>query len=198
VRRSIGDAAAARVPERSAAGSDQVSFAELAPQPPRRHVRAAATGKATPAASVRAGGNAKTVATLPAVKFRLFALAAIGAAALVQGGTGSARPQTTAPPPVVDIKVTITDRAITMRPKKAFRGDYARFILVNLGSKPHTFSFGAKKRGTGVQTGFVKPLKPKEQKILLLFLDYRGPVAYSSILAADRAKAAMRGVFTIG
>jgi hypothetical protein len=146
----------------------------------------------------RAGGNAKTLATLPGVKLRLFALAATAAAALAQGATGSARPQTTAPPPVVDIKVTITDRAITMRPKKAFRGDYARFILVNTGNKPHTFSFGAKKRGAGVQTGFVKPLKPKEQKILLLFLDYRGPVSYSSILAADRAKAAMKGVFTIG
>ena len=102
------------------------------------------------------------------MKLRLFALAATAAAALAQGATGSARPQTTAPPPVVDIKVTITDRAITMRPKKAFRGDYARFILVNTGNKPHTFSFGAKKRGAGVQTGFVKPLKPKEQKILLL------------------------------
>jgi len=198
VRRSIGDAAAARVPEKSAAGSGQVSFAELAPQPPRRHVRAAATGKATPAASVRANGVAKAVATLSPVKLRLFALAAIGASALAQGGTGSARPQTTAPPPVVDIRVTITDRAIAMRPKKAFRGDYARFILVNLGSKPHTFSFGAKKGRTGVQTGFVKPLKPKERKILLLLLDYRGPVAYSSVLAADRAKAGMRGVFIIG
>jgi hypothetical protein len=131
------------------------------------------------------------------VKGRVFALAAVSAAALVQGVSSFARPQTTAPPPVVDVKVTITDTAIRMTPKRAFRGDYARFILVNVGKKPHTFRFGATKKGAGVQTGFTKPLRPNEQKILLLFLDYRGRVAYFGSLAADRLKAAMRGTFTI-
>jgi hypothetical protein len=128
---------------------------------------------------------------------RFFALVAFAAAALAQGATSFARPQTTAPPPVVDVKVTISDSAIRMTPKRAFRGDYARFILVNVGKKPHTFTFGAKTKGTGVQTGFTKPLRPNEQKILLLFLDYRGKVSYFGSLAADRTKAAMRGIFTI-
>jgi hypothetical protein len=128
---------------------------------------------------------------------RFFALVAVAAAALAQGATSFARPQTTAPPPVVDVKVTISDSAIRMTPKRAFRGDYARFILVNVGKKPHTFTFGAKTKGTGVQTGFTKPLRPNEQKILLLFLDYRGKVSYFGSLAADRTKAAMRGIFTI-
>ena len=133
----------------------------------------------------------------PGMKTRFLALAACAAVALVQGAQGLARPQTTAPPPVVDVKVTITDNAIRMTPKQAFRGDYARFILVNVGKKPHTFTFGAKKKGTGVQTGFTKPLRPNEQKILLLFLDYRGRVSYFGSLAADRSKAGMKGVFTI-
>jgi hypothetical protein len=131
------------------------------------------------------------------VKVRLSALAAVAALALVLGAESSARPQTTAPPPVVTIRVTITDSAINMTPKRAFRGDYARFILVNVGKKAHTFTFGAAKKGAGVQTGFTKPLRPNEQKILLLFLDYRGPVSYFGSLAADRSKPGMKGTFTI-
>jgi hypothetical protein len=121
-------------------------------------------------------------------------LALVGAAQRAQSAD---RPQTTAPPPVVDIRVTMTDAAIRMSPKGAFRGDFARFILVNVGKKPHTFKFGGAKRGAGVQTGFSQPLKPRQQKILLLFLDYRGRITYYGSLAADRAKPAMKGVFTI-
>jgi hypothetical protein len=134
------------------------------------------------------------------VRVRLFALSAVSALALVgaaQRAQSSRSPQTTAPPPVVDVRVTITDAAIRMSPKGAFRGDFARFILVNVGKKPHTFTFGGAKRGAGVQTGFRQPLKPRQQKILLLFLDYRGRITYYGSLAADRAKPAMKGVFTI-
>lgn len=136
------------------------------------------------------------------MKSRLFTLAALAAVTLVpaaQGGAQqpSASPQTTAPPPVVDIKVTITDTRIGLTPKGAQRGDYARFILLNVGKKPHTFTLGGTKHGTGVQTGFSKLLKPKEQKILLLFLDYRGQIAYRGTLPADRSLPGMKGVFTI-
>lgn len=121
----------------------------------------------------------------------------MAAVALAQGAQSSARPQTTAPPPVVDIRVTITDTAIRMSPKSAYRGDFARFTLVNVGKKPHTLTFGAGKRGTGVQSGFTAPLQPKKQRILLLFLDYRGRVPYHGSLTADRAKAGMKGFFTV-
>ncbi len=142
----------------------------------------------------------QAVANLPLVTFRLFAVSAVSALALVgaaQRAQSSARPQTTAPPSVVDVKVTITDAAIRMSPKRALRGELARFILVNVGKKPHTFTFGGSKRGAGVQTGFSQPLKPRQQKILLLFLDYRGRITYYGSLAADRTKPGMKGVFTV-
>jgi hypothetical protein len=124
------------------------------------------------------------------------ATALVAAAATPQ--QSAARPQTTAPPPVIDIKVTITDSRIDLSRKHAFRGDYARFILHNTGKQPHAFAFGGGKRGTGVQTGFHKLLKPSEVTILLLFLDYRGRVSYGGTLAADRAKPGMTGTFNIG
>lgn len=137
------------------------------------------------------------------MKSRILVLAGVAAFALVPAAYAAARmqasasPRTTAPPPVVDIKVTITDTAIRMNPKKAFRGDFARFIIVNVGKQPHTFKFGGGKRGTGVQTGFTQALKPRQQKILLLFLDYRGRISYQGTLAADRAKPGMKGYFSI-
>ena len=129
------------------------------------------------------------------MRSRLFVLSIVSALALAgaaQRAQSSGTPQTTAPPPVVDVRVTITDALIRMSPKGAFRGDFARFILVNAGKKPHTFTFGGAKRGAGVQTGFRQALKPRQQKILLLFLDYRGRITYY-----DRANPAMKGVFTI-
>jgi hypothetical protein len=125
------------------------------------------------------------------------AFSAGSALVLVVGAHAAAGPQTTAPPPVVDIRVTITDRAVKMTPNSAYRGDYARFTLINTGKKAHTLAFGHGKRGTGVQTGFTAALKPSQQKILLLFLDYRGKVPYAGTLPADRTKARMKGSFTI-
>jgi hypothetical protein len=123
--------------------------------------------------------------------------AALIQAALIPAAQGSARPQTTAPPQVVTIKITITDRAISMSPKSAPRGDVGRFILVNAGKKRHVFALGHQRRQTGSQTGFVKALKPGEQSILILYLDYRGKLPYLSTLPADRSKPAMKGIFKI-
>jgi hypothetical protein len=136
-------------------------------------------------------------ATLAAVKWGFFALVATSVVAFVPAAQSSARPRTTAPPPVVTIKITITDSRIAMHPKRAQRGSMARFILLNLGKKPHTFKLGHERRGTATQTGFTKPLKPSEQHVLIYYLDYRGKLPYFSPLPADRAKPGMKGIFTI-
>jgi len=131
------------------------------------------------------------------VKSRLFALAAVSAVALVPAAQSARQPQTTAPPPVSNIKVIITDSGITISPKLAQRGSMGRFILVNTGKKPHTFVLGHERRGTGVQTGFKKALKPSQQSVLILFLDFRGAIPYHSPLPADKSKPRMQGIFRI-
>lgn len=131
------------------------------------------------------------------MKRRICALAAALAVGIVPAARISAQPRTTAPPPVETIKVTITDAAIRMAPKRAQRGTFGRFILVNVGSKPHAFTLGHQRRGTGAQTGFTRSLAPGAQAILLLFLDYRGTIPYAGSLPADRSKPGMKGNFTI-
>src|SRR5439155_513146 len=78
-------------------------------------------------------------------------------------------------------------------------GVEARFLMRNSGTKVHSFTLGSTttKRGTGKQTGFSSVLKPKEQKLILIFMDYRGPLPYRSTLKHDLGKPGMRGVFTI-
>jgi hypothetical protein len=132
-----------------------------------------------------------------AVKLLVAVLTAVSAASILPAAQGSAQPQTTAPPQVVNVKITMTDTAFRMSPRVAQRGSVARFILVNIGKKPHTFTLGHEKRGTGAQTGFSRSLKPSEQSVLILFLDYRGVLPYSGTDPADRSKPGMKGTFKI-
>ena len=130
------------------------------------------------------------------MKLSLFALGAALAVALAPAAQSSVlRPTTTAPPPIVTIK--ITGSKIAMIPKRAQRGVMARFVLINRGAKPHTFKLGHQRRGTATQTGFTKALKPSEQSIQIYYLDYRGKLPYLSPLPADLSKPGMKGIFTI-
>ena len=131
------------------------------------------------------------------MKSRLIALAAVSAVALVPAAQSADQPRTTAPPQVANIKITISDTGIRISPKSAQRGSMGRFIIVNVGKKPHTIVLGHERRGTGVQTGFSKSLKPSQQAVLLLFLDFRGLIPYRATLPADRSKPAMQGTFRI-
>lgn len=131
------------------------------------------------------------------MKLCLVALAAALAVALATAAQITAQPRTTAPPPTVTVKVTITDASITMRPRRAQRGALARFVLLNLGKQSHTFKLGHERHGTGSQTGFTKALRPREQSVHIFFLDYRGKLPYLGALPTDRSKPRMKGVFTI-
>jgi hypothetical protein len=131
------------------------------------------------------------------MKMRGLVLGAASAVALAAAAQGAAQMQTTAPPAVAPVRVTITDSKISLTPSRAQRGTYARFLLVNLGKKPHTFTIGHLKHASGEQTGFKKELRPNETAIVFLFLDYRGALPYLSSHPADRSKPGMRGVFRI-
>lgn len=126
------------------------------------------------------------------------ALAAFVLASLTLVTAAQARPQTTAPTVFYNIKVTLTSSRILLDKHSAPRGTYARFIIRNLDTRPHNFTLGKARRGTGAQSGFSRTLEPRQKQILLLFLDYRGPIPYSGGLPADRSKPGMKGVFTIG
>jgi hypothetical protein len=128
----------------------------------------------------------------------LLALTVAVSLAVVSAAGGGVRPATTAPPETITIKVTMTDKAIVMTPKRGQRGALARFVLTNTGKQTHALSLGHLNHGTGTQTGFVsKSLKPSEQQILIIFLDFRGKVPYKPTLKTDAAKPLMRGIFTI-
>lgn len=131
------------------------------------------------------------------MKRHLLAIGAVSALAFVPVAAAPAAPLTTNPQQVITVKVTITDTGIRMIPKSAPRGVLARFILTNHGIKPHSFSLGHLHRQTGYQTGFVASLKPAEQAIKILFLDYRGLLPYLGTLPADRARPAMKGTFKV-
>jgi hypothetical protein len=109
-----------------------------------------------------------------------------------------AQPRTTAPTLFVNIRVTLTDTRISLSRHDAPRGTYARFIIHNVGTRSHAFTLGKARRGTGLQSGFTRTLRPRERKIFLLFLDYRSRIPYFGSLPADRMKPAMRGTFMIG
>ena len=132
-----------------------------------------------------------------AMSSRLLVLGGALSVAAVVVAQGAAKSQTTAPPAIIPIKITMTDTAFSVTPKSAPRAAFGRFILTNRGKKAHAFTLGSEKRGIGIQTGFTKMLKPDQQAILVLFLDYRGRIAYRGSLPADRNKTRMKGFIRI-
>jgi hypothetical protein len=129
------------------------------------------------------------------VKWRLFALTTVCVVALLPAAQGTAGTQssagleTTQPLVFVNIDVKITDARITVSPSSVQRGRYARFFVHNVGRKTHSFVIGNVVK--------LRTLKPKQRRLLLLFLDYRGKLRYYSNLQADRSKPGMKGIFTI-
>jgi hypothetical protein len=135
------------------------------------------------------------------MKLRLTALAVLAGALIIPGALtarADARPNTTVPDVFLPVHVTVTDSRISLDRKSAHRGDEVRFTIRNAGTKTHNFTLGTNtKRGIGSQVGFSTTLKPKQEKVFLLFLDYRGSLPYRSIVKADLKKPGMRGFFKI-
>ena len=90
----------------------------------------------------------------------LIALVALGLAA-----GGFARPQTTGPDHVDNVKVTLFDDHFVLSQATFLRGDSVRLIVTNKGTKPLKLKFGA------VSTPM---LKPGKRSIILAVMDFRG------------------------
>jgi hypothetical protein len=120
-------------------------------------------------------------------------------AVLLPAAQGAARPVTTEPTEIIDVNVTLRDTGITVSPKSGERGTASRFLVRNVGKKPHTFTVGNDNdvvlHKAGLSTGIIRP--GSRLRVLLLFLDYRGKLTYRSIAPADRTNPRMRGYFTI-
>jgi hypothetical protein len=115
---------------------------------------------------------------------------------LAIAASGFARPETTNSPAIFTAKVTLNDHSIVMRPNHAARGSYVTFIVTNRGRKKQTFLFGDAKRGAGHTTGFSRTLAPNHQLTVVLYLDYRGVVRYSTRTTTG-STATAKGVFRI-
>jgi hypothetical protein len=101
-------------------------------------------------------------------------------ASLAVAASASARPETTNAPAFLTIKVTITDRSVTVRPSTALRGTNAIFILTNRGKSTQKWVLGNATRGVGKTSGFASVLRPDQQKNVVMYLDYRGRLPYST------------------
>jgi hypothetical protein len=117
---------------------------------------------------------------------KLLLPACAGLAALaVAGPAGS----TTNAPAIFTVKVTITDKGISMTPNHAARGSTCTFILTNRGKKAHTFVIGNVK-----SLGFRQLLRPNGQYTKVMFLDYRGVMKF---FLRTRTVVTARGAFKI-
>ncbi|HVP74805.1 MAG TPA: hypothetical protein VMS63_02195 [Gaiellaceae bacterium] len=124
---------------------------------------------------------------------RLLATASL--TSLVIAAPGFAGPRTTNAPQILTIKVTITDSSITVKPRAAARGTNAVFILTNRGTQTQRWVLGNATRGVGKKIGFASVLAPDQQKSVVMFLDYRGPLPYSA--SQLRGSRVLKGSFRI-
>lgn len=124
--------------------------------------------------------------------------------ALVPAASGAFRPGTTEPTQEIRVEVTLTDSGIKLSHKVGERGWVALFVVRNKGTKPHSFEVAGKgglalQANVSFKNGLATPvMKPGSKfKVLLIFLDVRGALAYRSYVPADLKNPRMRGTFTI-
>jgi hypothetical protein len=101
-------------------------------------------------------------------------------ASLAVAAAAYARPETTNAPAFLTVKVTITDTSVTVKPSTALRGTNAIFILTNRGKSTQKWILGNATRGAGKTSGFASVLAPDQQKNVVMYLDYRGLLPYST------------------
>jgi uncharacterized cupredoxin-like copper-binding protein len=138
----------------------------------------------------------RSLATLVFMSLRAVAVVAM-LLTLSVATAAQARPLTTKPQLVLDVRVTITDTRIVLDRHNAPRGVTARFVVMNTGTKTHNFTLNGPKAPAGGRQGFSRTLKPGQHESVRIFLDVRARETYFGGLPADRAKPGMRGLFVV-
>jgi len=87
---------------------------------------------------------------------------------------GSARSRTTNPGAYLTVRVSVTNKGISMSPTHARRGQTAIFLLSNHATTSRVFALGDVSLTHHRGTGFVVTLARNQQKRVLLYLTYRG------------------------
>ena len=119
---------------------------------------------------------------------RSFALLLVASlAALSLATVGSARPQTTNPGGYFTVRVVVTNKAVTISPNHARRGQIGVFLVSNRATIPRVFTLGDVSLTHHRGTGFAIKLARNQQKRVLLTLDYRGPLP-AAIGTASKTK----------
>ena len=108
--------------------------------------------------------------------------------------SGSARPQTTNPGAYVTVRVTLTNKGITMSATRGRRGSTAIFLLSNQSTSPRVLAVGDASLNHRRGTGFAVKLAKNERRRVLMYLTYRGPLP---VTVGDAGKAKVLGVFRV-
>lgn len=131
---------------------------------------------------------------------RLTVLGAGAALVLIAAAAPAAqsRSQTTTPTLYIPIHVTLNGARVTLAPRNVPRGAAARFIMVNLGATPVTFTVGARTPGLTTPFGFTTVVDPHHQEIKILYLATRGIVPYYEGHSLSKAAGAAKGTLLVG
>jgi hypothetical protein len=112
------------------------------------------------------------------------------------GARSSLRPDTTGPALFYTIHVTISDKKITLSRQDLPRTYSARFDILNVGSRTHSFTLGPTLLGRVVVVS--RTVKPKSHAVAFFIQNNeRGVLRFYSAVPGDGSKRGMQGVFTI-
>jgi len=92
------------------------------------------------------------------------------------------------------IRVTVTDKGITMSPTHATRGSTAIFLVSNVAKSSRVIAVGDASLTHRRGTGFAVKLAKNERKRILLYLTYRGVLPVS---VGDAGKSKVFSVFRV-
>ena len=92
------------------------------------------------------------------------------------------------------VRVTITNKGVTMSPTRVARGSTAIFLLSNYATTSRVLAVGDASLTHRRGTGFAVKLARNAQKRVLLYLTYRGPLPLS---VGSATKSKVVGVFYV-